>query len=242
LVRDQCIAFFVDDGLVAARCPEWLQTSFNILIPLFERIGLRTNAEKTKVMMCLPGKIQVAQTEEEYASQQTGFGTSTTKRRCVDCEVCGASLAAESLRSHLETQHDIFRSFVLNRDIVVAQPPEVYRATESPATGLYFCPVAQCGGRSGTRFNLCRHFLMQHPQDLVCFLIEGSQPLPKCERCGLQTPVADLNGGHHRTELCQRGWERKQQHAAAARSQEALERSFTAYGEELKRVEVFNYF
>ena len=105
----------------------------------------------------------------------------------------------------------------------------------------YFCPVAQCGGQSGTRFNLRRHFLMRHPQDLVCIPIEGSRPLPQCKRCGLQTPVEDLNGGHHRTELCQRGWERKRQHAAAVRSQEALGRSFTAYGEELERVEVFKY-
>ncbi len=107
---------------------------------------------------------------------------------------------------------------------------------------LYFvCLVAQCGERSGTRFNLRRHFLMRHPQDFVCIPIEGSQPLPKCERCVLQTLVADLNGGHHRTELCQWGWERKRQHAAAVRSQEALERSFKAYGEELERVEVFKY-
>ncbi len=79
MVCNQCIAFFVDDGLVAARCPEWLQSSFNILITLFEWIGLWMNAKKTKVMMCLPGKIRVAQTEEEYASQQTGLGASTTK-------------------------------------------------------------------------------------------------------------------------------------------------------------------
>jgi hypothetical protein len=83
--------------------------------------------------------------------------------------------------------------------------PVVYCATKSPATGLYFCPVAQCGGQSGTRFNLRRHFLMQHPQDLVCIPVEGSRPLPQCEHCGLQTPVEGLNGGHHRTELCQRG-------------------------------------
>jgi hypothetical protein len=96
LVHDQCIAFFVDNGLVDARCPEWLQSSFNTLITLFERIGLWTNAKKTKVMTCLPQKIQVAQTEEEYASRQTGLGTSTTKRQRVDCKVCGTSLAAES--------------------------------------------------------------------------------------------------------------------------------------------------
>ncbi len=67
-VCDQCIAFFVDDGLVSARCPEWLQSSFNILIKLFERIGLLANADKTKVMICVPGKIQSAQTEMEYSS------------------------------------------------------------------------------------------------------------------------------------------------------------------------------
>jgi hypothetical protein len=55
--RDHVVAFFVDDGLVAARCPEWLQSSFTILIHLFERIGLKNNAAKTIVMTCWPGKI-----------------------------------------------------------------------------------------------------------------------------------------------------------------------------------------
>jgi hypothetical protein len=45
-------------------CPEWLQSSFDILKNLFKWIGLRRNAEKTKVMTCLPGKIRVAKTEE----------------------------------------------------------------------------------------------------------------------------------------------------------------------------------
>jgi hypothetical protein len=82
---------------------------------------------------------------------------------------------------------------------------------------------------------------MGHPQDLVCILIEGSQPLPRCERCGLQTPVEDLSQGHHQTALCQRGWERKGHYVAAVRSQQALGQLFTAYGEELERVEVFKY-
>ncbi len=138
-------------------------------------------------------------------------------------------------------QHNIHRSLVLNRDIVPDQDAVAYRATEYPATGIYSCPVLQCGGKSGTRFNLRCHFLMQHPQDLVCIPIEGSQPLPKCEQCGLQMPLEDLSQGHHWTALCQRGWERKGQHVAAVRSQQALGRSFTAYGEELERVKVFKY-
>jgi hypothetical protein len=54
-------------------------------------------------------------------------------------------------------------------------------------------------------------------------------------------PVEGLNGGHYHTELCQWGWERKWQHAAAVHYQEALGCLFTAYGEELERVEVFKY-
>ena len=82
---------------------------------------------------------------------------------------------------------------------------------------------------------------MRHPQDLVCIPVEGSLPLPRCDRCGLQTPVEDLNGGHHRTELCQRGWERKCQHSAAVHSQQALQQVFTCNEEPLERVEVFKY-
>jgi hypothetical protein len=191
-VRDHVVAFIVDDGLVTARCPEWLQSSFTILIHLFERIGLKTNAAKTKVMMCLPGKIRVAKMEEEYAAQQTK-NTTAAKRQWVDCEVCGVSLAAESLQNHLEMQHDIFWSFVLNWDLAPEQAAVVYPATESPATRIYLCPVPQCGGYSSTRFNHRRHFLMQHPQDLMCILIKGSLPLPKCARCGLQMMVEDLS-------------------------------------------------
>jgi hypothetical protein len=102
-------------------------------------------------------------------------------------------VASASLRSHLEMQHNIFWSFVLNQDLAPERAAAVYPATELPATGIYLCLVPQCGGHSGTRFNLCRHFLMQHPQDLVCIPIEGSLPLPKCTRCGLQMPVEDLS-------------------------------------------------
>jgi hypothetical protein len=239
--RNHAVAFFVNNGLVAARFLEWLQSSFTILVNLFERIGLQTNATKTKVMTCLPGLIQVARTEEEYAAQQTGNAV-MTKRWRIDCKVCGISLVAESLQSHLETQHDIYRLFELNWDLVPERAAVVYHATELPATGIYLCPVPQCGGHSGTRFNLRRHFLiMQHLQDLVCILIKGSLPLPKCAHCRLQTPVRGLSRGHHCTGLCQRGWERICQHEAAVCSKRALEHTFSANGEELERVEVFKY-
>ncbi len=213
---------FVDDRLVAARCPEWLQSSFTILINHFKCISLRTSSKKTTVMRCLPGKIRVAQTKALEHQRQS---VNVLSVRSV------APALPKPLRDpapHLP----VIWSFILIWDIIVARPPEVYRAAESPATGTYFCPVPQCGGQLGTRFNLRCHFLMRHLQDLVCILIEGSHPLPQRKQCGLQKPVEYLDGGHRRTELCQQGCERKRPHAAAVHSQEALGCSFTAYGEE----------
>jgi hypothetical protein len=59
--HNYAVAFFVDNGLVLARCPEWPQSLFAILVNLFECIGLRTNVAKTKVMTCLLGRTQIAQ-------------------------------------------------------------------------------------------------------------------------------------------------------------------------------------
>ncbi len=88
----------------------------------------------------MQGKIQVAQTEAEYANHQAGI-TPTMKHCQVDCDVRCASLMAESLRSHLETQHGILWAFVLNQDIIIACPAEVYRAIEVPPPTS---TIAQC--------------------------------------------------------------------------------------------------
>ncbi len=87
----------------------WLQELFDILIRLFEWIGLFTNASKTKVMVCIPGWIREAYTDKEYAKYKSPTGAATdNKRRWIHCEICGTSLAAGSYQSHLETQHNLF--------------------------------------------------------------------------------------------------------------------------------------
>ncbi len=80
------------------------------MIGLFERIGLFMNASKTKVMICIPGRIREAYTEEQYAKYKSPTGAAAdNKHRWIDCEICGTSLAADgSYQSHLESQHDVF--------------------------------------------------------------------------------------------------------------------------------------
>ena len=240
-VAETLVAFYVDDGLIASWEPVWLQESFDVLIGLFERISLFTNAAKTKVMVCVPGQKREGKTEEEYAAYKSQMETTGNKCRWVDCEFCDTSLAAGSYRGHLEMQHNVFWSFVLLRDIVIDPPAIVYCAFELPSEDKYYCPVPNCTGETSTRWALRRHFLDPHPQDLVVLPSEGPVPFPKCERCGMQMEIGSLYGGHRHTQLCREGWAKKKQHEAAEAARVALQKPFMAYGEDLERVEVFRY-
>jgi hypothetical protein len=93
----ELVAFFVDNGLVGSRDPIWLQSAMDVLITLFEGIGLQTNPDKTKVMMCVSRNIRVAHMEVGYHAQQQGPVDPTMKRHWVECDVCTVSLATGSL-------------------------------------------------------------------------------------------------------------------------------------------------
>jgi hypothetical protein len=157
-VSREIVAFFVDDRLVGSRDLVWLQGALDVLVKLFESIGLRTNPDKTKVMTCVPGNIQVAYTEEAHNTQQYRPVNPTAKRHQVECDICGVSLVAGSLRSHLETKHDMYWSFVLNRELTGEREPLIYRAT-TDATGTYFCLVPACVGIVGSGSALRSLFL-----------------------------------------------------------------------------------
>jgi hypothetical protein len=57
----------------------------------------------------------------------------------------------------------------------------------------------------------------------------------------MQTEIGALYRGHRHTRLCREGWIRRKQHEAAEVARVALWKTFTAYGEDLERVEVFKY-
>jgi hypothetical protein len=167
-------------------------------------------------MTCILGRIREGYTEEEYTNIRSGAEIAANRKRCqVDCQICGDSLQARSLKRHLETQHDIYPSFVLTRDIVVERPAIVYHAIVSTDTGCYFCSVANCVGGASTRWNLCCHFLECHPQDLIICPSEGLAPLPRCTRCGMQTAAGALMCNHQKTELCKERWRQWVQHETA---------------------------
>jgi hypothetical protein len=66
------VSFYVDDGVLSARDPVWLQSALDVLITLFEQVGLKTNTKKTQVMTCIPGKIRESLSKEVYHDRRLG--------------------------------------------------------------------------------------------------------------------------------------------------------------------------
>ncbi|EJK60561.1 hypothetical protein THAOC_19061 [Thalassiosira oceanica] len=213
--------------------------SMDILTDLFDRVGLRTNTEKTKVMTCVNEKVHVRRSEEVYRNTTAGFHTEKDWRnRRVTCDHCGLEMSAKSLPGHLESQHGIYRSRVIDRDLVLDDRESITYAVMQSPSGAWDCPVPDCPGSVQTPWNLRRHFRDRHPLDLVN--VPGEGVLPRCPRCDMQTNFANSRN-HEQSKLCREGAERKAQYAAAAANARALEVEFTAYGETLERVEVFKY-
>jgi hypothetical protein len=146
----ETVAFFVNDQLVRSSNPIWLQSTLDVLVILFESIGLRISPDKKKVMTCIPENICVAHTKEVYHTQQKGPVNPTAKHHQVECDICGASLAAGLLQSNLKMQHNTYRSFVLNLELNNKREAVVYQATAN-ATGTYFFPVLACVEVAGSK-------------------------------------------------------------------------------------------
>ena len=95
------------------------------------------------------------------------------------------------------------------------------------------------------------HHLYRHFADKVCVPIVDrrrkdsgvrTEMHPKCDRRGMQLQSKLLKSGTHYQSLnCREGHERKKQQEAAIRSAKSLQHKFTAYGEELERVDFFEY-
>ena len=64
--------FYVDDAYLASRDAEFLQRALDVIIGLFERVGLQTNTKKTQTMICTPGRIWTQLPFESYRRMQRG--------------------------------------------------------------------------------------------------------------------------------------------------------------------------
>ena len=133
-------------------------------------------------MTCVPGKIRTSWTDDAYTCSRAGLLWCEWEKRKVGCNICGASLAAASLPTHLETQHNVYQSCFINQDSLLETPSVTHRVSPS-VTGKFECPVPGCQGGGVTKWNLRKHFQAHHPRDLVN--IPGEGVYPKCDLCNM---------------------------------------------------------
>ena len=51
------LVFYVYEGRIAGQYHEWVQDALTVKVAMFRRMGLETNLEKTKSVVCTPGFI-----------------------------------------------------------------------------------------------------------------------------------------------------------------------------------------
>jgi hypothetical protein len=238
LMRGFFAIFYVDDAYFASRDPVFLQTALDILVELFERVGLETNRLKTQAMICTPGRIRTQLPTASYHRMRLGFQTSEEwEARRVICSHCNAPMQARSLPHHLATLHGVYQQTVVAGELLDERASVTYTA-EPRHDGKLRCPVGGCLGVLKDGWNMRRHFRDLHFRDKVIVKKEG-RSYPRCTYCGMQTDPAVR--GHWRTESCSIGTERRVQREAAVTSALALRCTFTVHGDVLERVEVFKY-
>ena len=245
LMADFLAIFYVDDAYLASRDPDLLQKAMDIIVDLFERVGLETNKSKTVAMTCTPGKIRTQLTTASYFRMKNNNNMSAEdwESREVVCHQCNKTVQARNLTLHLNTQHNIYPQTLVDEDLLEERPAIIYRARPPNHRGKFECPVPGCLGELRDSYNLRRHFRDLHPKDDVIIHSDGRR-LPRCPYCRLQSRIASA-GRHEFSDACNLGAMKNTQREAAITSALALRREFTVgEGEDiqvLEKVEVFKY-
>ena len=71
----------INYGRIAGQYPIWVQTVLTTMVRMFEKVGLWTNLNQTKDMICKTGFVWGKQVVEAYKRQPQGRDQSFGKRR-----------------------------------------------------------------------------------------------------------------------------------------------------------------
>ena len=66
--------FYADGGRIARRDHIWFQVDLTVTVAVFRRVGIDTNQEKTKALVCTPYYVWVKCSEAAYKLRATWGG------------------------------------------------------------------------------------------------------------------------------------------------------------------------
>ena len=64
--------FYTDGGIIGLKEPEWIQGAINVLIGIFQRVGLMANVTKSKTMTDQTGVIHIWMVYKYFSHIRTG--------------------------------------------------------------------------------------------------------------------------------------------------------------------------
>ena len=158
---NQAALFYTDDGMVESSDPRWLQWSFDTLVSIFERVGLRTNVRKTVSMVCRPCQAAGTQLEAAYGRRMTVEGPTyrELQKGRVQCGDCRKEMAAGLLTAHRVTQHGRAVEELWNWEaLATGGDLQTYRIALSTMGGTRSYPLESFPGQAGRRIAMRMHF------------------------------------------------------------------------------------
>jgi hypothetical protein len=237
--------FYADDGHIYSNDATALQRAVDILVELFERMGLNTNASKTKAMICapLPSTTRISSPAYRRRMLDNSAPTySTRKRQIAECDICQANVQERNLKRHKRLKHGIDEPVPAQQNT----PPHLvptsneYRVSGMPHyIQVAQCPVPGCGATIQNRCGMRRHFMFRHFYDTI--IIEEEGLYERCELCGMFCSPLAFAGSHHETAICQRGAKRNRQKARDLACIRAFRQNFHIQNQPIDTVPHFCY-
>ena len=148
--------------MVAATEPGWLQSVFDTLTVLFERVGLHTNVHKTVGMVCILCRAAGVRADKAFPRRMTELVCSFKERQReqVLCPKCRKQIAKGSLLTHRQTHHGVAKGWLVpeSDEADGGDKPQTYRMAFPAKAGPRPCPVEGCSGRASTQTAMRVHF------------------------------------------------------------------------------------
>ena len=98
---------------------------------------------------------------------------------------------ASSLRQHTERSHCIVLPQIRGA-YVGGVGLETYKVSFPRILKLVECPVVGCLERAKPPGRLREHFMYLHWKSKVAIIKDRTEPLPRCDQCGMHMPAAKI--------------------------------------------------
>jgi hypothetical protein len=154
--------FYADDGHLYSTDADELQRATDLMIDLFECMGLKSNPTKTMAMVCAPQPSVTRICSPAYRRRMGDLSEdiyNTRKRRLVECDICNVHVQARSLTRHKRFKHGID----INHTNTLLTPPHLtgigntYEISMPDYRQPSQCPVLGCETIINHRYGMRRH-------------------------------------------------------------------------------------